>query len=441
MRRRSFLMTASGALAAASASSFPAAAAQSGTAPSDRINVAVIGLRGRGRDHLNLYAAQRDARIAAICDIDDAQLERATALTRQLNQPDPTPFKDFRRLLDNKDIHAVSIATPNHWHALMTVWACQAGKDVYVEKPASHTLWEGRKMVEAARKYSRVVQVGMQSRTTHHKIKAVQRLRDGAIGQLYMAKGLCYKRRLPIGVSPDGSPPPGVDYDTWLGPAQSYTFNEKKFHYNWHWFWATGNGDIGNQGVHEMDIARWGLGKDTLPRKVHSNGGLFGSDDQETPNTQLAEFEYGDALLTFEVRGLLTGGEGDLSREGPNYIGNLFFGTKGWMSLDLDGYKIYTGEKNDLLEEMKYTESSKWDTGPHVENFLHAVRTRNSKDLNADILEGHLSAGLVHMANISYRTGRKLVFDPNTETFPGDPEANALLKRNYRAPYTMPDPV
>jgi len=425
--RRTFLAAAGAAVAARGAN--------------DRINVAVVGLRGRGRDHISEYAAQRNCRIAAICDIDDAQTERAQALLRSLGREEARAYRDFRKLLEDKELDAVSIASPNHWHALQTIWACQAGKDVYVEKPASHCVWEGRKMVEAARKYKRMVQVGMQSRSIIHKRRAIELLRQGVIGDVYMARGICFKRRPAIGTAADGAPPLGADYDLWLGPASSRPFNEKRFHYNWHWFWDTGNGDIGNQGVHEMDIARWGLGKDHLPEIVHSTGGLFGRDDQETPNTQLAEFHYGNCLLTFEVRGELTGGEGSIQFDGGNFIGNLFFGSQGWMSVDVGGYQIYRGDQRELVEQSGYQEPREWDTAPHIQNFLEAVHSRNHKDLNADVLEGHLSAALCHLANISYRTGRKLRFDAAVERFVNDPEADALLRPSYRPPFVVPEEV
>jgi len=407
----------------------------------DRINVAVVGVRGRGREHIQVYAAEKRVRIAAICDIDTAQIERAVAQTRSLGQSDPKTYQDFRKLLEDRDIDAVSIATPNHWHALQTIWACQAGKDVYVEKPASHSIWEGRKMVEAARKYNRIVQIGMQSRSLKHKQRAVQLLREGVIGEVYMAKGICYKRRKAIGQAPDGSPPLGVDYDIWRGPAAQRPFNEKRFHYNWHWFWDTGNGDIGNQGIHEMDIARWGLGVGHLPKRVHSTGGLFGYRDQETPNTQIAEFEYGNALLVFEVRGLLTNTEGTIGLRPDGYVGNLFYGSEGWMSIDSEDFQVHLGEKGEVAQRMRFQEPRRTDTTPHIENFLDAVRSRNYKDLNGDVLEGHLSAALVHMANISYRTGRKLTFDAATETFVNDPEANQFVRDKYRSPYVVPEKI
>lgn len=424
--RRAFLLTAASSLAVQGAN--------------DRINVAVVGLRGRGRDHITEYANQPNTRIAAVCDIDSAQTERAVALAEKLGAGKPRTYHDLRKLLEDKEVDAVSIANCNHWHALSTIWACQAGKDVYVEKPASHNIWEGRRMVEAARKYNRIVQAGMQSRSIEHKQRAIELLRNGAIGKLYMAKGLCYKRRTSIGRGPDGPVPPGVNYDQWLGPAPMRPFNPNRFHYNWHWFWDTGNGDIGNQGVHEMDIARWGLGKSGLPTKVVSEGGKFAyNDDQETPNTQTAIFDYGDAQLVFEVRGLITPGEATV-RTDANTIGNIFFGTEGYMVVDSHKFEVFRGENRELVEEGK-AGGRIWDTGPHIANFLKAMRSRRHQDLNADIEEGHISAALCHMANISYRVGRKLKFDPATENFPGDEEANQLVSRKYREPYVVPAKV
>ena len=428
VNRRSFLV-----------GSLAASAARASGSPNDQIQVAVVGVRSRGRTHISEFGKQKSCRVAAVCDVDTAQSERAVQLAEKVQGHKPKTYQDIRRLLEDKEIDAISIATCNHWHALATIWACQAGKDVYVEKPASHNIWEGRKMVEAARKYQRMVQVGMQARSLEHYRRAIELLHQGAIGKLYMAKGLCLKRRKSIGRQPDGPVPPGVDYDLWLGPAPARPFNPNRFHYNWHWFWDTGNGDIGNQGVCEMDIANWGLGKHTLPKKVHSSGGKFVyDDDQETPNTQLAVYEYDDCQLVFEVRGLLTGGESSIQYDGANYIGNLFFGSEGFLSLDCFGFQMYLGEKRELAQQMKYTERSSWDTRPHVENFLAAMRSRNYRELNNDIEDGYQAAALSHLANISYRIGRKLLFDPVKETFGGDAEANRFLSREYRRPFVVP---
>lgn len=298
-------------------------------------------------------------------------------------------------------------------------------------------------MVEAARKYKRIVQVGQQSRSTPFKIEAIQRLREGVIGEVYMAKGLCFKQRKSIGSTAVSAVPPGVDYDIWLGPAQPYEFKQNRFHYNWHWHWAFGNGDIGNQGVHEMDVARWGLGIDHLPEHVFSAGGHFVyDDDQETPNTQHATFDYGGRMLQFEVRGLVTGGECRLLEDsggGSHTIGVLFFGSDGFLTVSGRGYQTYLGEKR--VPGPRRAASEGDTTGLHFENFRKAALSRRVSDLNCDVLEGHLSAALCHLANISYRTGDKLLFDPETERFVGNFGASTLLKRDYRAPWVVPEEV
>jgi predicted dehydrogenase len=401
----------------------------------DKINVAVIGVGGRGTDHVKTYITLPDARVAAVCDVDQTALERASALVLKETGQKPKEYDDMRKAFADKEIDAVSITTPNHWHALATIWACQAGKDVYCEKPASHNVYEGQRMIEVARKTGRMVQVGSQSRSVPHKIQAMQLLRDGAIGKVYLAKGLCFKRRKSIGHQADSPVPPGVNWDMFLGPAPMRPFNALRFKYNWHWFWDTGNGDIGNQGVHEMDICRWGMGDIAWPRSVVSTGGKYVyDDDQETPNTQLASFDYGDREIVFEVRGILTGGEGSLERRGGNFVGNLFFGGDGWMAVDSEGFQIYKGEKSALSMDVK--KQAGGDTGPHMTNFLQACRTRNYKDLHADIAIGAQSAALCHLANASYRVGRRLAVDA-TGHFVKDDEGNKLLTRKYRAPYVV----
>ena len=432
LNRRVFLTT-----------SFAASAAGRVLGANDRINVAVIGLRGRGRDHMTNFSQVPNSRVAAICDIDTAQIERARQLLGTLGSPAPQVYTDMRRLLENKDIDAVSIATPNHWHALATIWACQAGKDVYVEKPASHNIWEGRRAVEAARKYNRMVQCGMQARSLEHYRRAIELVRGGGIGKVYMAKNLCYKRRQSIGRKPDGAVPAGVDYNLWLGPAAQRPFNPNRFHYNWHWFWDTGDGDIGTQGVHEMDIARWGLGKSAPAQKVSSQGGKYVyDDDQETPNTQLSAFQYGDCDQVSQVRGLITGSEGNMMLEDDaHYIGVIFFGSQGYLTVDCNGFQVFQGEKRELTQHVKYAEPERWSTRPHIENFLKAVRSRQRGDLNCDILEGHISAAMCHTANTAYRLGRTLSFDPEAENYGSDAEANRMLTRDYRAPFTVPAKV
>lgn len=405
----------------------------------ERIAVACIGVRGRGRSHISAFADSPDSEVAAVVDIDQAEAEKAAAFARSKQDGSPKEYADMRDVFDDKDIDAVSVATPNHWHALSTIWACQAGKDVYCEKPASHNIFEGRQMVEAARKYQRIVQVGQQSRTTEHKVKGIALLREGVIGKLYQAKGLCFKRRKSIGSMRPMAVPKGVEYDIWLGPAKEVPWKENRFHYNWHWYWAFGNGDIGNQGVHEMDVARWGLGKDYLPPEIYAAGGKFiYDDDQETPNTQQAIFNYDDVQLVFEVRGLLSGGEADLPLNRPNQhtIGNIFLGSDGYMTMDSSGFKTYLGEKKEPGPRMMASESD-WRDDAHFQNFLDAVKSRQIEDLNCDVLEGHLSAALCHMANISYRTGERLAFDADSERFVDSDAANALLSRDYRDPYIV----
>jgi predicted dehydrogenase len=428
--RRTFLQAAAATVLAQPA--FPVLGAN------DRINLGVVGIGGRGRDHINGYAKLPQCRVAAVCDVDQAGRERGIAQVEKLLNFKPKQYSDMRRLFEDKEIDAVSFATPNHWHALGTIWACQAGKDVYVEKPPCHNIFEGRKMIEAARKYRRMVQVGSQSRSVPYIQRAMQLLGQGVIGKLYEAKGLCFNPRKSIGRTPDQPVPPGIDWDLFLGPAPMRPFSQNRFHYNWHWFWDTGNGDIGNQGIHEMDKARWGLNRG-LPAHVSSTGGKFVyDDDQETPNTQIATFDYGDAQITFDVRGLITPGEGDV-RRGDHFVGNIFFGSEGYMTLDTFGFRVYKGAKRELAMDEK--------AGPgdgdvfHMENFLSACRSRNYRDLTADIEVGVTSMALVHLANISYRVGRRLTVDPATMGVVGDPEAARLLTRPYRAPYVVPDTV
>jgi hypothetical protein len=278
----------------------------------------------------------------------------------------------------------------------------------------------------------------MQRRSLAHKQRAVQLMRDGAIGKIYLAKGVVFKRRQSIGRQPDGPTPPGVDWDLFLGPAPMRAFNPLRFRYNWHWFWDTGNGEIGNQGIHEMDMARWGLGRG-LPSNVVSTGGKYVyDDDQETPNTQVATFDYGDAMLEFEVRGLPTNGEADFPPDRGHYIGNLYLGSKGFLSVDHTGFKIFLGDKREPGESMKAVEPPDQENVPHMTNFLQVVKSRKRADLHAGIEEGATSAVLVHMANISYRTKRRLDFDAASMKFLRDDEANRLMTRHpYRAPYVV----
>jgi predicted dehydrogenase len=426
-----------------------------------KVGVAVVGLGLRGVGHCRAWSQIPGSRVVAVCDVNQQSLDRGRSLVVRAGGQQPKAYQDFRQVLDDKEVQAVVLAVPNHWHALATIWACQAGKDVYVEKPACHNPYEGAKMVEAARKYNRIVQVGSQSRSMPHKRKAMELLHSGVIGKVYLAKGLCFKWRPSIGHQADAPTPAWLDWDKFLGPAPMRTYNELRYRYNWNWFWDTGNGDIGNQGPHEMDIARWGLGKTGLPKSVVSTGGKYGvDDDQETPNTQIATFDYGDSEIVFDVRGLSTGGEGGLGSddyvrdvsagmrkflqrfgrlEGENVIGNLFYGSEGWMALNVHGFQVYKGHQSEKIMEGK--SNLKDDTAPHIENFLEAVRSRDCNCLNADIEVGVTSTNLIHLANASYRVKRLLKYDDTNHCFVNDDEANAYLTRQYRPPYLVPDKV
>jgi hypothetical protein len=341
----------------------------------------------------------------------------------------------------------------------------RAGKDVYGEKPACYNIYEGQKMLEVARSTNRMLQIGSQHRSTPFKMRAMEMLGGGLIGDIYLSKGLCFKRRASIGHQPDGPTPPGVNWDMFLGPAPMRPFNPLRFKYNWHWFWDTGNGDIGNQGVHEIGIARWGLKDPQWPDTAVAQGGKYAyQDDQETPNTLLASYKYGNRELVFEVRGLLTGAEGTPvarkavapaagatappasapiktvpSKGAPLdvMVGNLFYGSEGWAAMSDQGFQAFKGESNELVADERPERGSGSDaTALHMQNFLAACRSRNYKELHDEIGNAYLSAGLCHLANISYRTGRKLTLTPGPK-FANDPEADKLLTRNYRKPYVV----
>ncbi len=404
----------------------------------DRIGVACVGLNGRGASHLSGFGGLKDCEVVALCDPDGDVLARRALEVQRRSGKAPKTYRDLREAYADRDVNVVSIATPNHWHALAALWAVQAGHDVYVEKPGSHNIFEGRKVAEAAAKYGKIVQVGAQSRSNEGMREGIRKLHEGAIGDVYMAKGLCYKWRNTIGkVDGPQDPPPQVDYDLWLGPAPKKPVQRRQFHYDWHWFWDYGNGDIGNQGIHEMDKARWGLGVD-WPAEIHATGGKFMfDDDQETPNTMLATFRYPDVnkVLVFEVRHWITNHEGGMGEGEDNTVGNIFYGTEGYMVMpSYSSYQIFLGRKREpqgLVER----------GGNHFQNFADAVRSRRAEDLNAPVDDVRISAGLCHLANIAYRLRRSLAFDAEKERFKGDAEANRLLRREYRKPFVVPEKV
>jgi predicted dehydrogenase len=409
-------------------------------AANDTVRVACVGVRGQGRTHIAHYLAMPKVEIAAVCDIDESILNARLGEIEQKSGKRPAGFTDLRKLLEDKSIDAISIATPNHNHTLQTIWGCQAGKDVYVEKPCSHDMFEAKQISAVARKYDRVVQHGTNCRSgIGHE--AVQKMREGLIGDVYMARGMCFKWRDTIGRTAPEPVPAGVHYDLWLGPAPLTPFTKNRFHYNFHWFWDYGNGDIGNQGIHQMDVARWGLGV-KYPTKVTAIGGHFMfDDDQETPNTLNAAFEFNDngkrQTIVFEVRHWMTNHESGIGDDGkaPNTVGTVFYGSKGNLAIwdeDHGRYETFLGREREKGP-------SGVDKGDNWANFIAAVRTRKQSDLNAPIEEGAISTTLVHLANISYRVGRTLYFDPKSWSCKGDAEANAMFRRKYRAGFVVPE--
>ncbi|MGE5644597.1 MAG: Gfo/Idh/MocA family protein [Acidobacteriota bacterium] len=448
MNRRHFLMS-----TAAAAGAFGGSALSS---PNDTVRIACVGVRGQGRSHIEEYAQMPNVEIAALCDIDESILNDRVKLVETLTKKRPAAFTDFRKLLEDKSIDAVSIATPNHHHTLQTIWACQAGKHVYCEKPCSHNMFEAKQIVAAAKKYGRIVQHGTNSRSGIAIMDVMKKMREGLIGDVYMARGLCFKWRDTIGRTPPSAVPEGVHYDLWLGPAPKREFTRNRFHYNWHWFWDYGNGDMGNQGIHEMDIARWGLGV-TYPKRVTTVGGHFMfDDDQETPNTLTALFEFESGgkkkMLEFAVRHWMSNHEDRIGGRAPrkddtrtpitNTVGNLFYGSKGYVAID--GYGRYWSVLGPFKgEKDKYQEPgpAMAEEGNNWQNFIDALRSGKYSDLNAPIEEGAISTALVHLANISYRLGRSIQFDEKSYTCPGDKEATAMFKRAYRAPFVVPEKV
>jgi len=438
----------------------------------DRVRVAICGLRGRGNDHLRGFTHVPGTEVAAFCDIDDNILAQRVGDMQKLGLAKPKTYVDIRKLLEDKDIDAISIATPNHWHSLMAIWACQAGKDVYIEKPCSHNWFEGRQLVRAVKKYNRICQHGSQSRSNPGMIEAIQHVHSGTIGNVYLARALCYKWRPTIGHTPEEPVPAGVNYDLWTGPAPLKPFTRNRFHYNWHWIWDTGNGEVGNQAIHEIDIARWGLGV-RFPVLVSATGGHFMfDDDQETPNVLKATYYFDSPdgkrkMLELDVRHWITNHEAEIgtgaygssgvpaaglsARSGrataekqaslgpkdakTNTIGNIFYGANGYLAID--GYDAY---KTWLTNQAEPGPSGK-AAGDHFANFIDCVRSRRAEDIHSPIEEAHISTTLVHLANASYRLGRILQFDPEKEQVINDDEANRLLRGAYREPFVVREDI
>ncbi len=426
-------------MSTAAAAALPGGGAAS---PNDTVRVACIGVRAQGQDHIRNYLRMTNVDIAAICDVDESVLDARLDMVEKAGRKRPARFTDYRKVMEDKSIDAVSIATPNHTHALITIAACQAGKDVYVEKPASHNIFEGRQMVAAAKKYDRIVQIGTNSRSGVAVREAIKSLHDGLLGEVYMARGLCFKWRDTIGHTPDQPVPPGVHYDLWLGPAPERPFSKNRFHYNWHWNWDYGNGDIGNQGIHEMDKCRWGLNV-KRPTRVSAQGGHYMfQDDQQTPNTLVCTFDFEEGgkkkLLVFEVRHWISNREAGICEDrknDPSTVGNVFYGPKGYLAIEwYESYKTFLGREQKPGPERK-------EGGNNWANFIQVVRSRNRAEQNAPIEEGVLSTELVHLANISYRLGRTLEMDPVTNTVKGDAEANRMFTREYRKPFVVPEKV
>ncbi len=503
LTRRQFLegsMFTAAAAAAAVNPIFTSLARGQRTSANDKLLCAVIGCNGRGGSHIGAFSGRKDCQIAYIVDIDEKVGQKRCSSVEERTGARPKWVKDMREVFDDKSVDFVSTATPNHWHALCGVWAMQAGKDVYIEKPISHDIPEGSALVAAAKKYKRMCQVGTQCRSNPALQNAMKFLADGGIGQVNFARGLCYKRRSSIGPLGDYKIPEEMDFNLWSGPAPytSPKLTRSRFHYDWHWQRLYGNGDSGNQGPHQTDIARWGLGINRHPNSVIAYGGRLGYqaerkdpnyvDAGDTANTEIAVYDYGDKCMVFETRGLSVNNSADeqintmFNSTKGNRIGVIFYGTKGYLvqksytncvAFDPDGNKI---------KEFK-------GGGDHYGNFIDAVRSRNADSLSSDAFQGHLSAALAHLANISYYMGENnkvsiaeakamlekvkslddnietlnrtvrhfkdngvdldkypmsmgpmLKFDPEKEVFTNSTAANEIMNREYRKPFVCPAP-
>lgn len=480
------LLAAAAAAGAVSVAGRPAVAQQASgkkKSPNERLSVAVVGVRGRGGEHLTAFVGRADTEVTYICDADQSVGQQRAEQVAAKQGRRPKVVRDMREAFDDPSVDIVSTATPNHWHSLCAIWAMQAGKDVYVEKPVSHNVSEGRRMVEVARKYGRICQTGTQCRSMLGTIRAIEFVHAGKIGEVRLARGLCYKRRKTIGPKGNYEVPKEVDYDLWSGPAPLVPLTRPQFHYDWHWQRLYGNGDLGNQGPHQMDIARWGLQLDRLCNAVVAYGGRLGYEDAgDTANTEVAIYDFGDKTLVFEVRGLETDELSPCPGALGAKIGVIFYGTDGYVVLDSYTHGAAFDRQGKMIQEFS-------GSGDHFDNFMKAVYSRKPDDLAADILEGHLSCALSHLGNVSYYLGQTasvdeiksflqtlrthddpvatlertvahleasqapelvdlgktpltlgplLAFDPQTETFPGNDQANAWLTREYRKPFVVP---
>ena len=473
--RRQFLedsmFAAAAAVAAGSGARALAADEKPSKSPGEKLGVAVVGCGGRGGSHLGAFGSRDDTEVLYVVEVDENHARRSARGVAKKQGREPKIVADMREAFDDPAVDIVTTATPNHWHALVSIWAIQAGKDVYVEKPVSHNVSEGRRIVEAARKYNRICQTGTQCRSNPGMQDAMKYAHDGNLGKLKVARGLCYKRRASIGKRGDYPIPESVNYDLWLGPAPLAPLTRPRFHYDWHWQWPYGNGDLGNQGIHQMDLCRWALGVDRLSDWVLSYGGRLGYIDAgDTANTQTIIHGYGDAALVFEVRGLPT------EKYMGVGVGIILEGTDGYLVMNSYDKGAAFDKDGQKVQEFK-------GGGNHFANFLAAVRSRNHEDLNADIEQGHLSSALCHLGNISYRLGEQLsmgevkerlqgletseqvlesyerftghladndlektklawganlAVDTTKEKFVGNSQADDMLTRNYRAPFIVP---
>ncbi len=500
LTRRSFLTRA--ALAGA-AISLPARVYSQAPGSNSAIRIGMVGFNGRGQAHISAYLGSKISRITAMCDVDTTVLDKGSAQLKNKSLQVET-YQDIRKMLESKELDAVSIATPNHWHSLAAIWAIQAGKDVYVEKPVSHNVWEGRQLVMAADKYKKIVQMGVQSRSATGIADALEWQKSLPLGKIKYVRGLCYKRRPSIGKVTEETPfPANIDKDLWFGPAPVKPIMRAKLHYDWHWVWDTGNGDLGNQGIHQMDIARRFLGEEALSPNVFSIGGRLGYiDDGETANSQFIVHGYEKAPLIFEVRGLpeKTGAK-DMDKYRGAGVGVIVQYENGYLvcpdynnaiAIDNDGNAVKKFGKPpippgvvDNLPKDEKTKESDPERENHFANFLKAVQSRKTSDLQGKIIDGHISSALCHTGNISYQLGKKaspdaireklkgnkdamdsferlathlaandvdikvdqlalgefLKMDPKTEKFIGNAAADTMLTREYRAPYIVPEKV